>query len=249
MSDFLTRLVERQVGAAAIIQPRKPSMFAPTMSRPEPADLPLSDRSTPVENTRHTFATLIRSRDQEGEGLTHPAQVEGRQTILNSRSARRDAQQSRKAESVLTPLLPNASVFVRPSAPAVPTTPPADSLTIPEQRVRQQTGSRGQNIDDHVDSAPILAVTRTAPPPLVHAHQNTGRSSTVAPPSLRSSPVSARRAEQNHAAPIEPPVEVTIGRIEVTAVSTPPEAKRKSESRRPAMSLEEYLTRRQGGRL
>ena len=41
---------------------------------------------------------------------------------------------------------------------------------------------------------------------------------------------------------------VTIGRIEVTAVSTAPDTKQRPGSRRPAMSLEEYLTRRQGGR-
>ena len=41
---------------------------------------------------------------------------------------------------------------------------------------------------------------------------------------------------------------VTIGRIEVTAVSAAPDRKQKAVSRRPAMSLEEYLARRQGER-
>lgn len=248
MSDFLTRLVERQAGTASMVQPRRPSMFAPTISRAEPADLPLIDSPIPVENTPHTPATFIRSRDQEGEGLTHADQEEGRQTMLDSRSARRNAAQPRRAGSALTPLPRNASTIERPSAPAVPATSPADSLTIPEQRLRQRAGSSGQNMGDPVDSLSVLPEAGAAPPPLVQAHHATGRSSTVAPPSLRSGPVSGRRTEQNHAAPIEPPVEVTIGRIEVTAVSAAPDTKRKSGSRRPAMSLEDYLTRRQGGR-
>lgn len=248
MSDFLTRLVERQAGTVARVQPRTPSMFAPTTSRPEPADLPLINSPIPVENTPHTPATLIRSRDQEGEGLTHRAQEEGRQTMLDSRSARRDAEKPRRAESALTSSPRNTSTIVRLSASAVPATPPADSLTIPDQRLPQRTGSTGQNMGDPVDSLSVLPETGTAPPPLVQARHATGRSSLMAPPSLRSGPVSARRTEQNHAAPIEPSVEVTIGRIEVTAVSAAPDTKRKSGPRRPAMSLEDYLTRRQGGR-
>lgn len=45
MSDFLTRLVQRQAGTLATIQPRTRSMFAPAMDRPEPPtpDLPVID--------------------------------------------------------------------------------------------------------------------------------------------------------------------------------------------------------------
>ncbi|GAB1723255.1 MAG: hypothetical protein NTNFB01_21510 [Nitrospira sp.] len=68
-----------------------------------------------------------------------------------------------------------------------------------------------------------------------------------APPSLRPAEQSGQGPKQGQLNE-EPPVQVTIGRIEVTAVSTTPETKRKSGSRRPAMSLEEYLTRRQGGK-
>ena len=247
MSDFLTRLVARQAGTAPTVQPRRPSMFALTMSRPDPADHPLTDSSAPVENRRHSPATLIRPRDQGDEDLTPSAQEE-RQTILDFRSAPRDTEQPRRGEAGLNPLLRNASVLVCPSAAAVPTTPPADSLTTPEQRLGEQTDSRNQNMDDQVDSAPVLTATRSAPLPLVQTRPATGTSSTLAPPSLRSSPVSGRRTEQNHPHTIEPAVEVTIGRIEITAVSTAPDTKRKSGSRRPAMSLEEYLTRRHGGR-
>jgi hypothetical protein len=43
----------------------------------------------------------------------------------------------------------------------------------------------------------------------------------------------------------EPAVHVTIGRIEVTALSQPAQVKRAPAARQPSMSLEDYLARRQ----
>jgi hypothetical protein len=43
----------------------------------------------------------------------------------------------------------------------------------------------------------------------------------------------------------EPPVHVTIGYIEVTAVTTTPTQRRAAIPRKPAMSLDDYLARRQ----
>jgi hypothetical protein len=43
-----------------------------------------------------------------------------------------------------------------------------------------------------------------------------------------------------------PPVQVTIGRIEVTALTQAAPAKRPAAPRKPAMSLDDYLARRQG---
>lgn len=46
--------------------------------------------------------------------------------------------------------------------------------------------------------------------------------------------------------PAEPPIQVTIGRIEVSAVTATPPLSRKAPVRQAAMSLQEYLSRRQG---
>ena len=43
----------------------------------------------------------------------------------------------------------------------------------------------------------------------------------------------------------EPPVQVTIGRIEVTAMTAPAPPQRASLPRKPTMSLDDYLARRQ----
>ena len=56
--------------------------------------------------------------------------------------------------------------------------------------------------------------------------------------------ISAREREP---ADSEPPVHVTIGRIEVTAVSAAPAPRRAAMARKPSMSLDDYLARRQRG--
>ena len=68
MSDFVTRLVERQAGTVAMVQPRTPSMFAPTGSRTEPADFPVVDSLLPQADANHAPPASIRQGDHEGEG-------------------------------------------------------------------------------------------------------------------------------------------------------------------------------------
>lgn len=232
-----------------MVQPRRPSMFAPTMSRPEPADLPALDSMAPHDDATLTPAAFVRPGDHGGKVLTQPDQQEGRQPVPGSRVASHPAVRLRRAESDPVTKAQHTSAVDKPSARDVLHAPHADSTTIHEQVSHRQMSPDRQTIQDPVDAAPDLSAARIEPPPrLVQTRPDMPRPSASAPPSLASGRVSGRRTEQNHAGPVEPPVEVTIGRIEVTAVSAAPDVKRKSGSRRPAMSLEEYLTRRQGGR-
>jgi hypothetical protein len=67
-----------------------------------------------------------------------------------------------------------------------------------------------------------------------------------APPSLVAAPVSRGRSDGADGDTAEPPVHVSIGRIEVTAVAAAPAPKRKTAPRQPSMSLHDYLARRRG---
>jgi hypothetical protein len=235
MSDFLTRLVERQGGTVAMVQPRTLSMFAPAVSRSGPADLPVLDSSSPIDEVSPPPAAFIRRGDNGDEVASQTDQQEGRPL--------------RRAESVPARLVSNTLAVVSQPAHEVPPAPRTGPVSIEEQAPRRQTGLRGQKSEGHLASSPILIEARIeSPPRLVETRDDTARSFAEAPPSLASGTVKGRRTEQSRLASTEPPVEVTIGRIEVTAVSTAPDTKRKPGSRRPAMSLEEYLTRRHGGR-
>jgi hypothetical protein len=45
-----------------------------------------------------------------------------------------------------------------------------------------------------------------------------------------------------------PPIRVTIGRVEVRAIMAPPASPRAVRRPRPALSLEDYLKQREGGK-
>jgi len=67
----------------------------------------------------------------------------------------------------------------------------------------------------------------------------------LAPMSLLVSSVSPASAQRSMSEVGEPPVQVTIGRIEVTALTQVAPPKRAAAPRKPAMSLDDYLARRQ----
>ena len=66
----------------------------------------------------------------------------------------------------------------------------------------------------------------------------------TAPPSL--SPRRDRVAERARPPVADAPVQVTIGRIEVTALVQAAPSKRAAPARKPTLSLDDYLTRRHG---
>lgn len=249
MSDFLTRLVDRQAGTVAMVRPRIPSMFTPPAGRTVPSDLPVIDSSVPQADPHHTSPASIHKSDRQGELLTQPDSREEQSSDFGPRPTPRAAPGQRQAASSPAPFVQNASA-VRPQlAHQTVTSPHVSLVTIPNQAQSRQTEATERNVAGDIDSASLPPAVGVEPPSrLVATGHAMPRSAAAAPPSLASGAIMGRRTEPTHAVPPEAPVEVTIGRIEVTAVSSAPETKWKSTSRRPAMSLEEYLTRRQGGR-
>lgn len=249
MSDFMTRLVDRQTGAATVIQPRLSSMFAPPVLRAGPVDPPGIDAPPPLERATHTVVESPPASDRKGDVPVQTAQQHERM-VPGSQIIPPASGKPRHVESAPTPLVRNAPRGPSRPADETPAVPRAGSAGIPEHRSRPQLELSGRIIEDRADSAPMLPAAGIEPPPrLVETRQETPRPAAAAPPSLLSGMVTRRRAEPQHAASTESPVEVTIGRIEVTALSAAADQKRKPASRRPAMSLDDYLARRQGGTL
>lgn len=231
-----------------MVQPRTPSLFAPPISRTGPADFSVMDSSAPMEAAPHIPEDSSHGRDHGDDVRTHTGQQEGRGTSLGARSAPPALEEPHRTLAAPISLVAKASAIVSPSTQAMPASSSAELSTIPQEKLRTQRGLNRQHIEDPVEQAPSHSAVRMAPPPLVNARHDAVRSSAAAPPSLVPGGGIGRKMEPNQTAATEPAVEVTIGRIELTAVSTAPDTKRKSGARRPAMSLEEYLTRRQGGR-
>jgi hypothetical protein len=199
MSDFLTRLAERQLGQTPTIEPRVAPLYAPVANR--------FDVGSIVE-------------EAEQPSMSQPSGIAARPSSL---------QPSDKSSLATQPL----SRDFRYSA---------------------DTGSKIEAKDGRV----VATIDKNSPLHLVSPSVGAAALSTGAtidfPPRYKpeietSKPVSlvARgdRGQRLGGNDEEAPVHVTIGRIEVTALTTAAAPKRAPASRKPGMSLDEYLSRRQ----
>lgn len=249
MSDFLTRLVQRQAGTLATIQPRARSVFDPALKqldRPIP-DLPVIDREASSGEPRRT-AELPRHA------------IVPLQPVPASLHAQRRGEAPVDAPSVtlretgaLATESSNESFDAK--ATAVPRTAPAEGPPVslgnqvvePDHRMARVYLSDNATPQERLSKAPAEQKRAVTPPPrLVEAQQTTSMSARLPPPPLLSTGPQGQRGDAAGATSPESPVHVTIGRIEVTAMPAPSSPGRKSAARPPSMSLADYLARRQG---
>ena len=248
MSDFLTRLVQRQTGTLATIQPRTRSMFDPTMDRPEPPtpDLPMIDRVAssgerrqPTEVPRHSIASVHPVPPAFYAQRRREAPVDGPSVTLPETGAR-GSESSQE------------SPFVK--ATAVPRTAPGEGPPVSLRKQIVESDRYAARLFPSNNAMPQERLSGasagqeravTPPPRLVEAQQATPMSARVTPPSLLSTGQQGQRGDAARTTSPEPPVHVTIGRIEVTALPAPSPPGRKSAARPPSMSLADYVARRQ----
>lgn len=252
MTDFLTRLARRQLGQLPVVEPRLPALYA-TAVHEAAAGFPIPDTERrPVPRLEETSAMKARATgeheltDEPGAQSTPPTRppVEGPEPLVRRDPVKTDAggppapvprtRADRRTTETQhsSPLRPRAEgeLTGRLSAAGPPATAKGWS-------------TRGQ--------APITASRMAglvSPGPLadgvaLERHDPSERLS--APPSLVAPRQAVRPSRRDSADAVEPPVHVTIGRIEVTALTASPPPKRAPSPRRPAMSLDEYLVRRQ----
>ncbi|MCS6287655.1 MAG: hypothetical protein H8K10_01595 [Nitrospira sp.] len=249
MSDFLTRLIQRQTGNLPTVQPRPRSMFAPAsgphgfsivdepvMTEPAPVEVlrwapealsrvaPITPSTSAVDPPLPAETPVGRSEAAPPVLPAHVAEPSPTATRPEGRAARSEATSSEQQ-----PPLRIRSLLVAPAGPE------------PNRRSAENRPERPGWTE--VVAGPLM----TPPPPLVRSPHGQPSPALLAPPSLRSAEQPGQRLLVGRMKE-EPLVQVTIGRIEVTAPSTPAFPKRKTGSRPPSMSLEDYLARRHGGR-
>jgi hypothetical protein len=119
--------------------------------------------------------------------------------------------------------------------------PPVRPAALPVQPVRRGEAEATEPVRR---VRPVAAQDRTIPvTPRRETARGPERSAARPAPAVPA----ARRDDPERAAP--PPIEVTIGRIEVRLVSaSSPAVPRRPARPAPALSLEEYLRLREGGR-
>jgi hypothetical protein len=249
MSDFLTRLVQRQFGQIASVEPRIPDLYAPAAAMPLPITEEIAaqrshspsmilaaaageDAQPPETHAR----VLVELRQPE---LSHPNRI--RRELVSQPGAEPVAMVSTERVAAEGAPLVSRSSAASPQGESSRALPVRADLPVREkgQEPRVASGMIA------TPAAPILvrrqtetclngpeATTRLAAPPRLEVKTSAGGESGV----RARTPVD-----------VEPPVHVTIGRIEVTARTAAPAPRRVSAPRKPAMSLDDYLARRQRG--
>lgn len=219
MSDFVTRLVQRQLGEIKTAEPRLLERYAPISS-----------------SVSHLVDVSSKPSAVAATADSPPSRPE-----VDSAVAQRSGRPGAIAQTISKPL-------------ALPTTK-ATSETVqhgarPDSKAKRQSET-SSTIREQAQQDDLLqaifderrGVSETRARTLV---RTVATSRMSAPPRLVASRDAITPMQSPYEYPeTEAPVHVTIGRIEVTAVTQTAPAKRASVAPGPSMSLEDYLARRQ----
>ena len=234
MSDFLTRLAQRSMGAAPLIAPRLPSLFAPTEESPigSAADAtavtdavqsktfaPPSLQSTPTG--RIDSATTASAADELHASDYQPQRATATEAITAARTTTATA----SIESTLIPLVKATQANFQTTAPLTADTPQVASPL--ESATAARTPDKTAAAPEHL--LPLLPQRR---------------SESAAPFAVSADTALAA----DSGASVAPTVHITIGRVEVRAniAAAPPAAPRPRPTSQPALSLNDYLKRGAG---
>ena len=252
MNDFLTRLAGRQLGQIKTIEPLLTPLFAPreTTAGADAMRLGIEEESAPdrrdaidtpaLAAVPRTKVISARSSDADHEAIS----------VGQAPPANRgpDVSMTLPEQPSLTPALPARPVKIsrggETPAPLATLTLPRETTAVGEQDAERKSGAAPTSLPVSVKrtaemisaSAPLVPFTDT------RSSQGARRAGDLTAPAPL---ISAENQLVRSSAPSATPVQVTIGRIEVTAVTAAPAPRRPATTRKPAMSLDDYLARRQ----
>lgn len=276
MSDYLSRVLERESSAAPAVRPALPSIFDPGPASPlfAPLEMESSGDGDPSHNTGHetgaeivsrpppvTAAGTLRTEAVVPLGPPRKSKVAPGETFVRPVDApvapvvpafppelplpRQPLPGAAAAQSVVrpgaeTPPRPARAVAVKPIVrPAIDSAPdaPGAALAAGENRPSAASARSAREMPE-----PEPGMQPTPPDAVSPALATISR--------LFPAPASARRARNTpagHDAAASRPVHITIGRIEVRAVHSPPEPIPQRPAPAPAkISLDDYLRRQRG---
>jgi hypothetical protein len=267
MADLLTRMAERALGLAPTIQPIIAPMFAP--------GLPLAGEHTPDSLAGEQLGVLEAPEQEHIQAPAHrPGQMIAPQPPLVPR--RHEEPGGVTHVDSMVPLITNGRNDPPPFKPEPPVVRTVDSPSVQRQVERQLTPDAGEQLVGRGIGPKIEPLLVLQPPQSVgsavpgqpEAFQTPQQltpgpvksdvQQALAPIEIRSNAEQAQStlAEKPPSAavpqpePAGPAIRVSIGRIDVRAVTTPaPSTPRPAATHPgPALSLDEYLKQQKGGR-
>lgn len=236
MSDFFSDLMARIDGTAAVLRPRLPSLFetpatqAPFPVEPEvPVDAverknPSAPQAAPPPEPAPAQAAPPPYPFRPAMASSSPRAVEAASPVRTEMHSRETRETRRETVRSATPPAFRSAENGRNAADA------QDQARLPGRTAESET----PRTVERVTSAPVAPVqpattTATVPPPFAPA-----------PPKLRANLPPRAEAAKREA---EPPIQISIGRIEIRATSDAPRPAKGSKPS-PVMSLDEYLRSR-----
>jgi hypothetical protein len=273
MSDFLTRLAQRQLGQIATIKPRAPELYAPVAGETAFRDIGLGSEHQPA--TEVDQETIAMTRESSARvPIKDPAVATDSSTGVPSmrhqplghdhqQRVDRPIQTEVKLGDENTPRTNNSRQFPVENSRQFPvevSTLVSQKLSVEYRPIDLSSEAQPElpaNEPSPMEKRRLVAEEKTPSPmqhllpvrPLLVERKESDR---VAAPQalygLREPAAMPRRAtlvRERTMDASEPPVQVTIGRIEVTALTAVVPPKRVPAARKPSMSLDDYLARRQ----
>ena len=257
MTDFLTRLAQRQLGEIPTIQPRVPALYAPVAdettfrttnetdykpvlhAEQEPAvGTERPGRQGPTKDPTTSLAPLVTSPSLQQQPLRHehPRRTELVESVEPKPEPAEKPSRLTKKNGVDETELPKLS--------------PLDSTITHSPNIFPSKGQPEFRANESPSTAePLVVPSRKTPPipPPRLVEQRAGHTVTSKRRTSLPGQVPPRLApdhlQHEASGAAEPPVQVTIGRIEVTAVTSASPPKRTPSPRKPSLSLEDYLAR------
>lgn len=257
MSDYLTHLVARALAPAPIVRPRLASFFEP----PPTSGVLNAGRVFGSETNEEATVNQDRVQDFEAAASSQsmPAKAEpgGRPTSVELASASASSVHSAQISSIADNH--GKSGEPRPASPA------------PRSSRREEAHSPSEQDQDRQPSVPTVFPSRTisAPVPVStvskqsdltpHSRPEQSPPPLLVPPRRNGRPPDPPRNVRSPRAPVDSPMQkeyaptlpqaihVTIGRLEIRAVTPPAAQPRPQSSRGSVVSLEDYLRQRSRG--
>ena len=271
MSDFLTRLAQRQLGQIATIEPRVASLYSAASESGNPSLDYITEHRPPPDAQEAVMMPESTTLQASARSPTDAKEMKSlvQKLLVHDRAGSHDPMPQIEAHSFTTE---SQSTTREPFTKKTPVVRIANTsadqtpidLSPPSQLKKiEALPQEKMPFVSNVKTAPVtpsLLVNSTKRDLAPRLNESTDlallvKSSTtdsvsVAPrlseltaPTALAFPIDRVHEQEHHAG--EAPVHVTIGRIEVTAVTQPVPPKRSTEARKPSMSLDDYLARRQ----
>lgn len=240
MSNFLTNLLTRNLGSAPdLLKPKLPSLFEPPAGNEPILEASASVNTPQVVNEESSASTIIVDRRHVGERV---ATRQDHDVSPHAEASREISETNRAARRTILPLEPETQMqeSIAPRNAVREAAKPIVSVVKNTGERRQVEGPRVEAAQpaEKVDESKANQRVETRLVPVVPKIESLAQTPRVEDSDAKVLPIEERA----------PTVHISIGRIDVRAVTQPSPPARTITPHRPKLTLDDYLQGRNEGK-